>query len=222
MALYKSTVSSLLLQALGTLMRSSELAHFRLGGGIALCLHHNHRKTNEIDLYTETPFSDVALRKINTFLVNTFGITEHSKFQAKGQGTAFFIYNLNQDYVKIELHFITPFIRPAATAEDVRFIAEEEIVAMKLDAIMHGGTKTDFWDLHYLMTKYSLTHMLALHKERYAETHDTEVILSQLKHFSRADDDFAPKCLLKKNWYLMKLDFLDLTASYQRETAGEA
>jgi len=200
-------------------MRSSELSHFRLGGGIALCLHRNHRQTNEIDLYTDQPFSEAAIQKINTFLSNTFGITEHSKFPAKGQGTAFFIYNLNQDYVKVELHFIAPFIRPVSVEEDIRFMAEEEIVALKIDAVMHGGTKLDFWDLHQLMNTYSLMDMLAIHEERYVETHNSEVILRRLQDFERANDDFAPKCLLKKNWQLMKLDFRDFAKSYSALTA---
>jgi len=214
MALYKSTVSNLLLQTMGTLMRSAELSHFRLGGGIALCLHKNHRQTNEIDLYNDLPFSESALQKINTFLSNTFGITEHSKFPVKGQGTAFFIYNLNQDYVKVELHFVTPFIRPLSLEEDIRFLSEEETVALKLDAIMQGGSKADFWDLHQLKGNYSLMEMLALHEERFVETHDSVKILQQLTNFDRANDDFAPKCLLKKNWQLMKLDFLDFAKSY--------
>jgi len=215
MAIYKSTVSNLLLQTLSTLMKSAELSHFRVGGGIGLCMHLNHRSTNEIDLYTDLPFDEAAFQKINSYLIYTFGITEHSKFPVKGKGIAFFIYNLNQDYVKVELHYNTPIIHPPVTEEDIRFVSTEDTIAMKLESIRAGGTKLDFWDLHTVMNTYSLMDMLALHEERYVDSHNSEEIIRQLQNFERANDDFQPKCLLRKNWQLIKLDFLDFARSYE-------
>ena len=84
------------------------------------------------------------------------------------------------------------------------------IVAMKMDVVSRNGRKKDFWDLHELLTLYSLDDMLRLYELRYPFTHTKEDLLHKLTDFSFADEDFEPICLKNKQWDFIKMDFLDL------------
>ena len=90
-----------------------------------------------------------------------------------------------------------------------RFAEIDDIVAMKTDVVGRGGRKKDFWDLHELLSDYSIDQMLQLHQERYPYTHDGKEILSNFRRFEDADADFDPECLRGKYWELVKLDILE-------------
>jgi len=44
---------------------------------------------------------------------------------------------------------------------------DKEIIALKLEVLMHGGRKKDFWDLHYFIEKYSIHEMIGFHEKRF-------------------------------------------------------
>lgn len=209
MALHIHTISRLLHQTLMELMRSPNLKEFYLADASALSLQYGHRHANEIDLYTAIPYSESELNKLKSYLHNTFGNGEHHQFAPKGNGTSFFLYNLNKDYVKVDIYYSEPFIEAATTIDNIRFAGPKDVMALKLEQIRRGGSKSDFWDLHYLIGQHSLETVLAAHKERYPEKHQKNELRKKLTDFQLADDDFDPPCLLKKDWNLVKLDLLD-------------
>jgi hypothetical protein len=68
----------------------------------------------------------------------------------------------------------------------------EEIIAIKVNGVQGGGRKKDFWDLHELLSQYSVTRMIALHKQRFAWTHDEPLIQNNFTEFAEADLDLVP------------------------------
>lgn len=88
-----------------------------------------------------------------------------------------------------------------------------EIIAMKLDVILRGGRKKDFWDLHYFIDKINLDEMISLFQKRYSYNDDFNKIKPQLINFDIADSDFEPICLLEKNWEIIKFDFVEFVES---------
>lgn len=86
--------------------------------------------------------------------------------------------------------------------------SENEIIAMKLDILLRGGTKKDFWDLHYYLNKVTIDEMILFYKQRYPYT-DCSTLKSQFVNFELADADFDSICLLDKSWELIKLDFFE-------------
>ena len=82
-----------------------------------------------------------------------------------------------------------------------------EIIAMKLDVILRGGRKKDFWDLHYFIGKVELKQMIKLFKKRYPYNEDFTEIRKQLINFENTENDLEPICLLGKDWEIFKLDF---------------
>ncbi len=89
-----------------------------------------------------------------------------------------------------------------------RLATIEEIIAMKIDIVQRGARKKDFWDLHELLHKYSLSQMIELHKTRYPFSQEENKIRTNFANFKIADDDFDPICLKGKYWELIKLDIV--------------
>ena len=92
----------------------------------------------------------------------------------------------------------------------------EEIIAMKLDVVQRGGRKKDFWDLHELFEKYTLSQMLDLHEQRYPYTHDRDLIIQNFTDFSIADDEFNPICFKGKYWEFIKEDIEEIIMQHKR------
>jgi hypothetical protein len=80
---------------------------------------------------------------------------------------------------------------------------------MKLEVLGNGGRKKDFWDLHALFKQYNIQTMINLHHERYPYSHSPEELRTAFTNFNEAENDFAPVCLLGKEWPLIKLDFME-------------
>jgi predicted nucleotidyltransferase component of viral defense system len=94
--------------------------------------------------------------------------------------------------------------------DSIRLASIEEIIAMKMDVIQRGGRKKDFWDLHELLSNYSIHQMIALHERRYPYSHDKDVLLKNLINFDFADNDLNPICLKGKYWEFIKDDFQEI------------
>lgn len=123
-------------------------------------------------------------------------------------GKSYMIGQSDNDAIKLDLYYTDSFIQPALIKDIYRLASIEEIIDMKMDIVQRGGRKKDFWDLHELLSTYSPSQMIAMHKQRYPYTHDEALIRSNFINFTFADDDLEPVCLHGKYWELIKLDIL--------------
>jgi predicted nucleotidyltransferase component of viral defense system len=106
--------------------------------------------------------------------------------------------------------YTDPFIQPPIEIDLIRLASIEEIIAMKMDVVQRGGRKKDFWDLHELLSNYSIPQMIALHERRYPYSHDKDVLLKNLINFDFADNGLNPICLKGKYWEFIKDDFQEI------------
>ncbi len=212
--LYYSTVTPQLRSILLELMQHKAYDNFRLVGGTALSLQLGHRHSLDIDLFTDIAYGTANFKAIENHLITHYPYVDSPSGNLIGMGKSFYVGRDQNDCVKLDVYYTDPFIRPEKSMDGIRMAHQEEIIAMKLDVIARGGRKKDFWDLHELMSTYSLKHMLVLHAERYPILHDEDLILENLTNFETADDDFEPVCLRGKHWEFIKLDFLDVVKRY--------
>lgn len=204
--LYYTAVSDLLKATLTTLMRSEVFESFRLVGGTALSLQLGHRLSVDIDLFSDAPYDSINFNRINEFIETNFPYHHHFSNLPPALGKSYTIGANREQAIKLDVFYTDTFIQPPLIEDGIRMATTEEIIAMKLDVVQRGGRKKDFWDLHELFTKHSLSEMLSLHQQRYPYTHDAALILQNLTHFVLADDDFDPICLRGKYWVFIKED----------------
>jgi predicted nucleotidyltransferase component of viral defense system len=182
---------------------------FRLVGGTALSLQIGHRMSVDIDMFSDADYGSIDFDKIKTFLKNNYDFYSTSPAEIVAFGTYFEIGNSENDFIKLDLYYTDPYMDEFQEVSTIRMASFEEIIAMKLDVILRGGRKKDFWDLHYFLDKYSIDEMISFFEKRYPYNDDFVKIKEMLVNFDAADLDFDPNCLLDKNWEMIKIDFAE-------------
>ena len=209
--LHWNKVSPLLKEILLDLMQEELFSSFRLVGGTALSLQIGHRMSVDIDLFTNAKYRSIDFIGIKNFLQNKYTYFNSSSIDIVAFGTYFEVGNSKDDFVKIDLYYTDDFVFEALVVDAVRMASVEEIIAMKLDVILRGGRKKDFWDLHYFLEKISIDEMISYFQKRYPYNDDFNKIKPMIVDFTAADLDFEPNCLLSKNWELIKIDFIEMS-----------
>ncbi len=209
--LHYETVTGPLKEALITLMNEPAFEPFRLVGGTNLSLRLGHRKSVDIDLFTDTQYDSLDFRVFERFMKTRFPYYDNGDpTSIVGFGRGYYIGNSKEDCIKLDLMYTDPFIKEAEVIDGIRMASMDDIVAMKINAISRGGRKKDFWDIHRLLDLYHLTEMLALHEKRHPWEHEEKQVLESLVDFNEADKWEDPICLMGKDWDEIKLDFIDL------------
>ena len=207
--LYFDTVSPTLKEILDQLMNQNVLDPFVLVGGTSLSLQLGHRISTDIDLFSDAEYGTLNFSEIEAMLYNSFAHVEPSSVEMVSLGKHYFIGNSITELVKLDLYYTDAFVFETIVNSSVRMADMRDVAAMKLETIVNGGRKKDFWDLHELMNHYSIQDMIAFHERRYPYGHNRESIIQSLMSCSNADHDFDPICLKSKYWELIKLEIIE-------------
>ena len=210
-SLHYETVSAMLKDILCELMKNELFSPFRLVGGTNLSLRYGHRKSVDIDLFTDAEYGSLDFVVFENWLKLRFPYYDSpNKTSIVGFGRSYYIGASANDCIKLDLMYTDPFLESVETIDGIRLADIRDIIAMKMNVVLRGGRKKDFWDLHLLLNKYSLPEMFAIHAARHKWEHDDTELLNQWTNFNIADKDFDPICLLGKNWDDIKLDIIDV------------
>ena len=205
--MYWNTVDDQVKEYLHKLMQAEGLSEFRLVGGTALSLHLGHRISVDIDLFTDAPYRSVNFEAIEAYLKSNFKFVSGDFGANPGMGKSYLIGTDIDRTVKVDLYYsMDPFFQDIVFQDGVRMASIEEVIAMKVDVVQRVARKKDFWDLHELLSKYSIERMIELHRQRYEWTHEEALIRKNFTDFNTADDDFDPICLRGKQWVFIKED----------------
>lgn len=207
--LHYETVTPLLLAVLREVMACPLFDPFRLVGGTALSLQCGHRISDDIDLFADAVYGTLDFKAMQEWLYARFPYCTGDCNESVGVGTSYIVGSDRNHNVKVDLFYTDPFIKPVVQVDDIRLTDLADIVAMKLEVVATGGRKKDFWDLHELHSRYTLSQMLTWYEERNPYTADRAKTITRLTDFARADADVDPCCLKNKVWPLIKLDMVD-------------
>ena len=214
--LHYKTVNDLLKEGLLQLVAAKEFETFRLVGGTSLSLQIGHRESIDIDLFSDVDYGKIDFEAIEKYLASNFKYLDHLSNSIPGMGKSYLVGEDKDNTLKLDIFYTDKFIQPYCLEDTIRMATIEEIIAMKLDVVQRGGRKKDFWDLHELFEKYSLTQMLDLHEQRYPYTHDRDLIIQNFTDFSIADDEFNPICFKGKYWEFIKEDIEEIIVQHKR------
>ncbi len=210
--LHYNTIDQQLSVVLYSLMEAKEFNDFRLVGGTALSLYRGHRKSVDLDLFSDSTYGTLNFEVIDAFLHNHFSYVDSHDYGIRGFGKSYFIGNNKDDCIKLDLYYTEKFIQDFILIDGIRLATVEEIISMKIEVISNVGRKKDFWDIHELHDDYSFKKMLDIHKLKYPYSHDDNQIRINFSNFKKADVDFDPNCLKWKYWELIKLDMIEFAS----------
>lgn len=216
--LHYETVTPLLKEILQDLMGNPVFDPFVLVGGTSLSLRLGHRKSVDIDLFTNATYGSLDYSVFEEFFQKNYSYYDCvDNTGIVGMGRSYYVGNSVEDNIKVDLYYHDEIIDAPEILDGIRIASLNDVTSMKIDVISRGGRKKDFWDLHELLTIYSIPEMLDLHQQRNEYTHDRESIIANLSNFTSADEDIDPVCLKHKEWELIKLDFVELMEDLSSE-----
>jgi hypothetical protein len=172
-----TAVEATTLELIKSLQSKPYLNGFYLVGGTALALILGHRKSVDIDLFSNFDF-DVAgmLEQIHQDF--SYQLFYTSSNTLKGS-----IGNINVD---ILAHRYDHIAEPEML-HGVTHLSVPDIIAMKLNAISTSGQRSkDFIDIHYLLNKYDLGSMLEFYQKKY-DQQNVAFVLKSLVYFEDVD-----------------------------------
>ncbi|MBP3794806.1 MAG: nucleotidyl transferase AbiEii/AbiGii toxin family protein [Bacteroidales bacterium] len=179
--LQKETIKDNTLELLKKLQREETLSTTRLVGGTALALQIGHRISVDLDLFSKDPLDINAIEQI---LTHKFNFSAHfiSKGSVRGE----------IDGIKIDiLHHPYEWIDEPVCEEDIIMASLQDITAMKLNSIIHNGTRPkDFLDVAYLSQYFSYDNMRSLLVQKYPE-YDPILLDRCINYFDDIETDFV-------------------------------
>lgn len=195
--LHTQTVEPRAFSLLKQLMEISTLREFSLVGGTALSLLYGHRKSIDLDLFSHQPFEN---EKIISCLQKEF--TSRLFREQKPQWFGVFCYI---DNVKVDLvRHPHPLIGSVKTVEGIRMFSTEDIIAMKVQAVLGRGRKKDFWDIAELLHHYTVEDFIHFHKRKYAGQNLLISVPQAITYFADAEEDEDPVSLSHQSWEEVK------------------
>lgn len=146
-------------------------------GGTALALYYGHRKSIDLDLFTNQAFDALWLLEQ---LQQDFPIQLHFTSANTIKGS---INNVKVDLIAHRYQYIE---EPCAF-DNYKILSEKDIIAMKLNAISVSSQRSkDFIDLFFALNHYSIAEMISFYQKKYNQPSDMH-ILKSLVYFEDVD-----------------------------------
>lgn len=182
-----------------------------LAGGTAVALWLGHRRSADLDLFTQAAFDASAMRDR---LVGLDGLRHVELAEA----TLYF------ELRGIKVSLITypyPLLFPATDLDGLPVADPRDLGCMKVDAIAARGARRDFLDLHALLDGYALPSLLEWFTTKYAQASFNRAhVLKALTYFDDAEREPEPDMLAPIRWDDVRGRFLREVPALARLTHG--
>ena len=174
---YTETVENSTLELIKSLQSRNYLANFHLVGGTALALYLGHRKSIDIDLFSNFSFDAAGM------LENIHQDYSYQLFYTASNALKGLINDIKVDLLahRYELLAVPKILN------GISVLSLQDIIAMKLNAISTSGQRSkDFIDIYYLLPMFSVGDMVDFYKRKYNQENET-FILKSLIYFDDVD-----------------------------------
>ena len=88
--------------------------------------------------------------------------------------------------------------------DGIRMFSTEDIIAMKVQAILGRGKKKDFWDIAELLQHFPVANFVRFHEEKYTTQNLLITIPQAITYFEDAEESEDPISLKNQTWDSVK------------------
>lgn len=188
-----NTIDPPLFQVLFDLSRLSELSKFSLVGGTALALQLGHRKSDDLDFFTDGSFD---IPQVKNAILQYNPKVEFINETPLGLSFVLPLPGDEDDVRKLDIYnWAVKFIRPPLEEGHIRLASLEDIAAFKLDAIVRRKEKKDYVDIAVLLDKFSFGQMLDFYREKFP-MNDKRLVLTQILDTEGLEKSVDPQMLI--------------------------
>ncbi len=169
---------------------------FYLAGGTAVYYYLQHRKSKDLDFFTKKnlDFQEYFPFFRNQKVYFKSGNTIHAKIQNVKMSFLYYPYKL---------------LKPLRKLNDIHMASLEDILCMKINAIIGRGSRKDFTDLYFVVKELSInaSRILELYEEKFGKCNDL-IIRKSLVFFKDADNEPHLEMLKPVRWDEIKNFFI--------------
>jgi predicted nucleotidyltransferase component of viral defense system len=182
--------------SLEKLSEADFIKNFYLAGGTAVALFLNHRRSDDLDFFSEKEFRTPTLIK-NLKRLGSFKGLKSAENTLIGELNGIKISFFTLPYKLLETPLKYNKLRIA------RFL---DLAAMKILAISDRGVKRDFIDLYFLCQKVKpLDELLCFFQKKFGKyDHNIYHIIKSLTYFEEAEIEETPNMYIRTNWKTVK------------------
>lgn len=169
--LQKKAVDPATLELIKSLQQKDYLKEFALVGGTALALYLGHRKSVDIDLFSEQAFDTGKMLESVQQDYHMEVITT-AKNTLKGTIDGVNVDILTHSY---------PLLQKYVLIDGIRLYDSKDILAMKLNAISVSGQRSkDFIDVYYVLKNgmFTISDLIEFYKTKYTQKDSMHVVKS--------------------------------------------
>jgi hypothetical protein len=170
---------------------------FYLAGGTAVYYYLKHRESIDLDFFTKKKFDFRDFKKI----FENFNVLFLSKDT---------VY-LEIDEIKFSF-FYYPYelLKPLLKFDIIRIASLEDILCMKVLAIIQRGSKKDFVDAYFIMNEIKIKpqQLIEMFSKKYGKINSL-IIHKALTFFEDADKELELKMIKKVSWNEIKKFFIE-------------
>ena len=206
--LHYSTVEPGTLDLLRKLMALPELNNFYLVGGTALALYYGHRLSVDLDLFSTSDFQADVLIPVLENNFPDFGYSNPNAIGIFG-----FMGKTKVDFVKYHHH---PMIARPHLEDGIRLFGTDDIIAMKVAAILKRAVKKDFWDIAELLDHYTMDELINCYNEKFPNHQLLISIPQALTYFVEAEESEDPASIIWQTWENVKKKIANKVDAYLR------
>lgn len=215
MTMHLDAISAEQKTALRTLGPVAAEHDFYLAGGTAVALQLGHRRSVDLDWFTEESLSDPmqwAQKLRDAGIAFTTNSVEKGTLYGSVQG------------VRVSfLAYRYPFVQPRRRWQEYEtaLASLDDLACMKLAAIAQPGAKKDFVDLYALVRKHRpLSGFIERYRQKYG-TEDTAHLLYAVVYFDDADAEPMPVLLWEVDWLTIKQSIRTWVHEVVQENSGK-
>lgn len=200
-----------LLRQIGQLQFASR---FYLAGGTALALQLGHRRSVDLDFFSE---SDQVKSDTHQEILSALDSLNPRVMEKAFGNFVLSIADVNVGF----FGYGYPLIGQMVSVENVSLGSLQDIGLMKMDALATRGSRKDFYDLYFIAQRISLDELLKLAETKYPFFRDFPLMfLKYVILFDNADRDLQPDLLVSVGWDKVKEFFVDQTKQLGQKRLG--
>jgi hypothetical protein len=181
---------------------SSDLVpNFYLAGGTALALQLGHRRSVDLDFFTEV---DAVRPSTHRHILSTLENLRPTVVEQEWGNLLLVIDDLHVGFFSYGYGLVAP----TRQADGVPLAGLADIGLMKLDALASRGSRKDFCDLYFVAQRVSLRALFDLAPTKYPTIRDFEaMVVRYMADFDRADQETPLPLLQDVDWETIKTYF---------------
>jgi hypothetical protein len=206
MAVLKSphleTVSPELQNLLEQVGRLDFIRRFYLAGGTTLALQLGHRRSVDLDFFSET---DEVHERTRREIVAAFSGRAAQVVESVDGNLLLLVDGIHVGFFSYGYPLLDPYLE----FKNLRLASLLDLGLMKLDALMGRGSRKDFYDVYVICQQIPLADLLAAGERKYPQMRDFALMsVESLVMFENAEGDFQPELLVDLPWQSVKQYFI--------------